>query len=102
MVKLRDTVSQHLVTKNEPKKLIPMLRGDDEEEVTAVLRKFLDSKLADDETGEEASAAPEESGADINKPAATGEKTAAEAPAEPKKKKGTVSVSEQISSKLFG
>jgi multidrug efflux pump subunit AcrA (membrane-fusion protein) len=90
MVKLRDTVSQQLVRKSEPKKVIPMLPGDDAEEVVALLRQSLlegQSKLADNETGGEASAAPQESGADIKKPAATDEKTGTEAPAEPKKKR---------------
>ncbi len=98
MVKLRDTVSQHLVARGEPKKPIPMFPRDDEE-VTALLRQVLEehSKLADDETGRQAFAAPQESGADIKKPAATDEKTGAEAPAETKRKKGTVDVSERIS-----
>jgi hypothetical protein len=104
MVKLRDTVSQQLVPKSEPKKVIPMFPGDaeevagddaeevtgnDAEEVVALLRQSLaegHSKLADNETDGEASAAPQESGGDIKKPAATDEKSGAEAPAEPKKK----------------
>jgi hypothetical protein len=88
MVKLRDTVSQHLVSRSEPKKLIPMFPRDGEEEVTALLRHVLEdqSELGDDEAGGEASAAPAESGAHTKKPAATDEKTTTAAPSEAKKK----------------
>jgi len=104
MVKLRDAVSQHLVLKGDPKKLIQMLPRDDEAEVTALLRTFLEvqSKIADDGAGGEALAAPEISGADIKKPARTDETTAAEAPAEPTRRKGSVDLSGPISGKMFG